>query len=286
MGKSIILVSHGTQTDLALQEFAFASYLLIADGKASFRYAGSSAYNQAWIYDNYKLNLGAALGKRYQNGSSWKRDFSNGSVSVDPASHVVSITVKGGAAATATPGSPAPSSTALPPTATTMPATSPTAISTSIPTASPTAVPAKPTATAVSPTAQPTSAPQATKTIYENSDPGFIYTPDWSTVTDGKASGSGYAQTSTLKGSVSFKFSGSSFSFLYLAQPNGGTFKLFIDGKYYHYISQKASSMKYKKTWQLNKADTLAPGPHELKLVFDNPSGSIVTFDQLTVKNP
>jgi len=91
MGKTIILVAHGTQTDLELQKFAFASYLLIANGKASFRYGSDASYNQAWLYDNYQANLGTPLGKRYLSGSTWKRDFSNGSVSVDPNSHAVSI---------------------------------------------------------------------------------------------------------------------------------------------------------------------------------------------------
>lgn len=93
LGKPLILVSHGQQADLELQQFAFASYLLVADGTTSFRYGSSAAYNQAWLYENYKLPLGTPLGPRYKVGATWKRDFSNGTVSVDPTAHTVSIAV-------------------------------------------------------------------------------------------------------------------------------------------------------------------------------------------------
>jgi len=114
----------------------------------------------------------------------------------------------------------------------------------------------------------------------------MLYTSDWSTLNDNLATNGSYAQTRTLTGSVSFKFTGTSFSFLYLAQPNGGTFKLFIDGRYYHYISQKSSEIRYQKPWKLSSADTLAPGQHTLTLVFDNPAGTVVTFDQFSVTQP
>ena len=147
MGKSIILVSHGTQTDGELQNFAYASYLLITNGKASFRYASSSAYNQAWLYDNYKINLGAPLGKRYQSGAAWKRDFANGSVTVDPNSHAVSISLSAGP-------------TTLPSTATATAQATQTAIATATPIASN-------TATALPPTATPkvTNTPTKTATL-------------------------------------------------------------------------------------------------------------------------
>lgn len=151
MGKFIILVSHGTQTDLELQNFAFASYLLIANGKASFRYAASSAYNQAWLYDNYRINLGAPLGNRYQSGTAWKRDFANGFVTVDPNSHAVSITLTTG-----------PTPTTLPPTATAQATQTSTATATNLP---PTAtLSATKTATPLPPTATPRATKTPTKT--------------------------------------------------------------------------------------------------------------------------
>ncbi|HET9910206.1 MAG TPA: putative glycoside hydrolase [Anaerolineales bacterium] len=94
LGKYIVLVSQGTQEDTTLQEFAFASYMLINHGRAAFRYANSDDYNEIWLYDNYANSLGDALGDRYPVGAAWKRDFANGSVSVNPETHEVEILIK------------------------------------------------------------------------------------------------------------------------------------------------------------------------------------------------
>ena len=86
-GKSIILVSQGDKDDVQKEKFTFASYLLINQGKAIFRYANSDHYNEIWWYDNYVLNLGQPLGPRYKSGNRWYRDYENGRVMVDPGKH-------------------------------------------------------------------------------------------------------------------------------------------------------------------------------------------------------
>jgi hypothetical protein len=91
MGKTAILVSQGSRGDIQRQEFAFASYLLISHGTASFRYANTSSYSEIWLYPTYQLELGEPLGPRYRDGDLWRRDFSQGSVSVDPINHAISI---------------------------------------------------------------------------------------------------------------------------------------------------------------------------------------------------
>lgn len=83
-GKTTILVSQGEQDDLERQEFSFASYLLIANEYAFFRYAQSDFYSQLWLYENYNLELGAPLSPRYREGTNWRRDFLNGYVIVNP----------------------------------------------------------------------------------------------------------------------------------------------------------------------------------------------------------
>jgi hypothetical protein len=90
-GKYVILVAPGNQSDLKRETFAFASYLMISNGKAAFRYSTDDAYRDVWYYDNYKINLGSPKGARYQVGTSWRRDFTNGYVLVDPASHTAKI---------------------------------------------------------------------------------------------------------------------------------------------------------------------------------------------------
>lgn len=94
MGKDVILVSQGQQSDLQREEFAFASYLLINQGKAYSRYTNSDAYHDAWIYDNYRIDLGQPLGKRYVDGNEWKRDFEKGTVIVNPTELTSQIVTK------------------------------------------------------------------------------------------------------------------------------------------------------------------------------------------------
>ncbi|MCX6078183.1 MAG: putative glycoside hydrolase [Chloroflexi bacterium] len=93
MHKYIILVSQGTQANQELQKFAFASYLLINQGRAAFRYANSQSYDEAWLYDNYTVQLGKALGTRFRDGKAWRRNFTNGYVLVNPETHEALINI-------------------------------------------------------------------------------------------------------------------------------------------------------------------------------------------------
>ncbi len=93
-GKQVMLVSQGAKNDLARQQFGFASYLLVANGLASFRYADSDYYDEVWMYDNYKFDLGAPLGPRYQQDGLWQRDFEKATVRVDPLWHTAEIKLK------------------------------------------------------------------------------------------------------------------------------------------------------------------------------------------------
>lgn len=93
LGKEIILVSQGTQSDTRRQTFALASYWLVNDGRASFRYTNDAHYDEVWLYDNYDLQPGAPLGPRYREGSLWVRDFTNGQVRVDPLNNTAEIRI-------------------------------------------------------------------------------------------------------------------------------------------------------------------------------------------------
>jgi len=92
-GKTLILVGQGTHEDKQLQTFAFASYLLIADGNAYFRYTNSDSYRDLWMYDNYNIDLGRPLGNRVKNENEWRRDFENGYVIVNPKDHKAQIVI-------------------------------------------------------------------------------------------------------------------------------------------------------------------------------------------------
>lgn len=90
-GKDIILVSQGEEFDHERQQFALASYLLVNNGQAYFRYIHHSSYDMHWWYDSYALDLGVPQGTRYQVGDAWVRDFTRGRVVVDPAARQADI---------------------------------------------------------------------------------------------------------------------------------------------------------------------------------------------------
>ncbi len=92
-GKTMILVSQGDQNNEKLQNFTFASYLLIDNGNAFFRYTNSKNYRDVWMYDNYNIDLGKPLGSRYKDQGGWRRDFSNGYVTVNPQKQTAEIVV-------------------------------------------------------------------------------------------------------------------------------------------------------------------------------------------------
>ena len=94
LGKHIILVAQGGRWDLNRQKFAYASYLLVASGNASFRYTLSNQYVESWLYDNYKYRLGAPRGPRYYQAGLWRRNFTNALVSVNPRNHEAAITFR------------------------------------------------------------------------------------------------------------------------------------------------------------------------------------------------
>jgi hypothetical protein len=94
LGKEVILVAQGEQANHARQQFALASYLLVASERAAFRYSHATAYQEVWLYDNYRLALGTPLGPRYPVENGWQRDFTHGTVTVDPATHSASIVVR------------------------------------------------------------------------------------------------------------------------------------------------------------------------------------------------
>lgn len=93
-GKSALLVAQGEKMDFDRFRFTLASYLLVNDGRAYFRYANDQAYDEIWAYEPYTVQLGRPLGPRYQKWRSWYRDFEHGSVWVSPGQHTAGIELK------------------------------------------------------------------------------------------------------------------------------------------------------------------------------------------------
>ena len=82
--KEIILVSQGSQKNQERQTYALASYLLINEGKAYFRYTHHLSYDQVWAYNNYLFDLGNPKGHLKIENPIWWREFEGGKVWVDP----------------------------------------------------------------------------------------------------------------------------------------------------------------------------------------------------------
>ncbi len=273
-GKYIMLIAQGSKTDTARQNFAFASYLLVSNGKASFRYTDSSIYSEVWLYDNYKIQLGSALGARYQSGTAWRRDFTQGYVIVDPVNNTATISTATAATATVTK---APT-LAVPPTAATATVTkaptlavtlTATKAATLVPTSTATKLPA--TATLV-----------ATVKTYNDRDAAFVYSSGWSQVSDSRAINGEFMMTDVVNSSVTFTFTGTKFSIIYKTGPVFGNMDVYVDGKLVGTINQYTGSALFQQKWSYS--GTLAIGTHKVKMVFASPSGGKVSVDAVSTQ--
>ena len=95
-GDRVFLFAQGPRNDDVRETFALASYLLVSTtDRTFFRYVDYTAgYRADWWYANYAAALGMATGPRYRVGATaWRRDFTGGSVTVDPTAHSASINV-------------------------------------------------------------------------------------------------------------------------------------------------------------------------------------------------
>jgi len=286
-GKYAILISQGDQSNTNRQSFAFASYLLISSGRAAFRYTNYDNYGKTWLYPNYDIDLGSPLGPRYPEGNLWKRDFTNGSVTVDPVNHTAQISTTPAPTATPTqpPATQSPEPTASPtqPPATQTPEptaspTQPPATQTPEPTASPTAAP---TTQPVAPLPTETPAPATTTITYDNTDPAFVYSTSWSTVKNKSAYNKSFMRTTSKGSSVTFTFTGQSFSILYTANPKYGNVNVYVDGVLVGSFSQQALRTLYQQRWDY--PGQLTSGTHELKLVFNGPKKAQASLDGVIV---
>lgn len=87
-GKGVVAVGVGSRDDFDKQMFALASYLLVSDLRQTFfRYVSNENpidFSSFWLYPNYDVTLGDPLGPRHKDGTTWRRDFECGFVTVTP----------------------------------------------------------------------------------------------------------------------------------------------------------------------------------------------------------
>ena len=98
-GKGLVMVGQGAQGDNQRMLFTLASYMLIANEKATFRYTRFDSYYDAlWLYPEYETarKLGAPLSPRIEvSRGVWRREFTNGHVELDASTHSARLVLDG-----------------------------------------------------------------------------------------------------------------------------------------------------------------------------------------------
>lgn len=243
---------------------------------------GGACMDMADIAGERQLCSGTSAGWQFVSGT-WNsgsnvsvnlRLITDGSPTGDIWFDDIALVGPGGSTVPPT-SSPAATSTALPPanTATSVP---PTATSTSVPTQPP------PTATATMQATQQSSSPPA-ETLYDNKHTAFVYSAGWVEEVKDAAIGGSFARTSTNGASVTFQFTGQSFSLIYKGGPSYRKMDVYIDGAVVATIDQRHDVSTYKARWDF--PGQLAAGQHTLKLVFvTTQSSTIGSVDAVIVR--
>ena len=145
-----------------------------------------------------------------------------------------------------------------------------------VPTSTPTLIPPTPTNTLIpaTPTLISTATPLPLPAqTYDDKNSAFAYSSGWSTITTSNAYNGSYRETTQNGTSVTFPFTGQSFSIIYKGGVTFSKFDVFVDGVLVGTLDQKLSATTYQKRWDYPA--TLAFGSHTLKLVFKVTSSTI-----------
>jgi parallel beta-helix repeat protein len=128
-----------------------------------------------------------------------------------------------------------------------------------------------------SPTATAQAEQISQETRYDNKHGAFTYSAGWVEEVSAYAIDGSYARTSANGSSVTFPFTGQSFSVIYKGGPSYRTIDVYIDDVLVATIDERHDSSTYKARWDY--PGQLSPGPHSLKLVFvttsSNTNGSL-----------
>ncbi|HLO32226.1 MAG TPA: endo-1,3-alpha-glucanase family glycosylhydrolase [Anaerolineales bacterium] len=138
-----------------------------------------------------------------------------------------------------------------------------------------------PTATLIAPTAAtipatvtvaPTSASTTAKT-FDDKNAALVYSSGWQSVSTTNAYGGSYKETTQNGTTVTFPFTGQSFSLIYKGGVTFSKFDVYMDGALVGTLDQKLSTTTYQKRWDYPAQ--LTYGSHTLKLVFKVTSSTI-----------
>jgi Glycosyl hydrolase family 71 len=152
------------------------------------------------------------------------------------------------------------------------PAPAPTATRVTPPTATATAVVPTPTAVNIGIPATPTALPASTQSIDDN-NPAFVYSSGWQTVSTSNAYGGSYRETTQNGATITFPFTGQSFSLIYKGGITFSKFDMYVDEVLVGTLDQKLAAATYQVRWDY--PGQLALGDHTLKLVFKVTSSTV-----------
>jgi alpha-L-fucosidase len=126
-----------------------------------------------------------------------------------------------------------------------------------------------------------TSTPASQSLVYNDKDPAFRYSRNWSEVIEGQAYMGAFRLTQKVGSSVTLNFTGQTFSIIYKTGPLFGNMDVFVDGTRVHTLNQNTASPLFQQKWSYG--GTLSPGTHTLKLVFASPSNGRVSLDAVSI---
>jgi hypothetical protein len=129
------------------------------------------------------------------------------------------------------------------------------------------------TATVVLPTAtQPAPVSPAAEITYDDTNSSFVYSSGWQDVVGKAAYNGSYKQTTQGGSSVTFDFTGQSFSIIYKGGPSYRTFEVYVDGALVDTLNENLAVSTYQPRWDY--PGQLPAGNHTLKLVFASTTAS------------
>lgn len=170
------------------------------------------------------------------------------------------------ATATPTPTAikPTNTNTSVPPTPTTITST-PTP--SSLPaTVTPTNTPVQSSPTPTLQATQQSSGSSSDGTLYDDKNSAFVYSAGWVDEIKSSAIGGSFSRTSTNGSSVTFPFTGASFSLIYKGGPSYRKMNVYVDGTLVATIDEHFDVSTYQARWDYPGQFPL--GKHTLKLVF------------------
>ena len=88
--------------------------------------------------------------------------------------------------------------------------------------------------------------------------------------------------TRQIDASMTFKFTGQSFSLLYTSGSTNGKLDIYLDNNLIATLDQKTTDILFQKRW--DHPGNFPAGAHELRLVFTGPSNTRGTIDAVIIR--